>query len=110
MPAIITNKFRIHNQEQFVESFTEASPNVYYMGIGRQQAWATSTRGDSRTQYQGTDTSPLTPVDSISQEFNVFPDLLAAKKITSTDIPMTIKPVFLCTNFDTGFKPLYFSL
>ena len=31
MPAIVTNKFRIHNQEQFVESFSEASPNVYYM-------------------------------------------------------------------------------
>ena len=90
MPAIITNKFRIHNQEQFVESFTEASPNVYYMGIGRPQAWATSTRGDSRTQYEGTDTSPLTPVDSISQEFNIFPDLLAAKKATATDISKVV--------------------
>ena len=49
MPAIITNKFRVHNQEQFVESFTEAAPNVYYLGIGRPQAFATSTRGDSRT-------------------------------------------------------------
>jgi len=81
MPAIITNKFRIHNQEQFVESFTEASPNVYYMGIGRPQAWATSTRGDSRTQYEGTDGTPLTPVDSVSQEFHTFDDILAAKKL-----------------------------
>ena len=32
MAAIITNKFRIHNQEQFVESFSETSPNVYYLG------------------------------------------------------------------------------
>ena len=31
MAAIITNKFRIHNQEQFVESFSESSPNVYYL-------------------------------------------------------------------------------
>ena len=35
MPAIITNKFRIHNQEQFVESFSETAANVYYLGIGR---------------------------------------------------------------------------
>src|SRR5210317_340318 len=77
MPAIITNKFRIHNQEQFVESFSEASANVYYMGIGRPQAWTTSTRGDSRTQYEGTDASPLTPIDSVSQEFHTFDDLLA---------------------------------
>ena len=37
MAAIITHKFRIHNQEQFVESFSESSPNVYYLGIGRPQ-------------------------------------------------------------------------
>jgi hypothetical protein len=90
MPAIITNKFRIHNQEQFVESFSEASANVYYMGIGRPQAWATSTRGDSRTQYEGTDASPLTPVDSVSQEFHTFDDLLAAKRVTSSDVSVVI--------------------
>jgi len=90
MPAIITNKFRIHNQEQFVESFSEASPNVYYMGIGRPQAWTTSTRGDSRTQYEGTDASPITPVDSVSQEYHVFDDLLAAKRVTSSDVSVVI--------------------
>jgi len=90
MPAIITNKFRIHNQEQFVESFSESSANVYYMGIGRPQAWTTSTRGDSRTQYEGTDASPLTPVDSISQEFHTFDDLLAAKRVTSSDVSVVI--------------------
>src|SRR5210317_2075374 len=90
MPAIITNKFRIHNQEQFVESFSEASANVYYMGIGRPQAWTTSTRGDSRTQYEGTDASPLTPIDSVSQEFHTFDDLLAAKRVTSSDVSVVI--------------------
>ena len=90
MPAIITNKFRIHNQEQFVESFTESAANVYYMGIGRPQAWTTSTRGDSRTQYEGTDASPLTPVDSVSQEFHTFDDLLAAKRVTSSDVSVVI--------------------
>ena len=90
MPAIITNKFRIHNQEQFVESFTESAANVYYMGIGRSQAWTTSTRGDSRTQYEGTDASPLTPIDSVSQEFHTFDDLLAAKRVTSSDVSVVI--------------------
>ena len=90
MPAIITNKFRIHNQEQFVESFTESSPNVYYLGIGRPQAFATSTRGDSRTDNEGTDIAPLTPVDSIGDEFYTFDDMLAAKKVTSTDVSIVI--------------------
>ena len=90
MPAIITNKFRIHNQEQFVESFTESSPNVYYLGIGRPQAFATSTRGDSRTDNEGTDAAPLTPVDSIGDEFYTFDDMLAAKKVASTDVSIVI--------------------
>ena len=90
MPAIITNKFRIHNQEQFVESFTESAANVYYLGIGRPQAFATSTRPDARTDNEGTDASPLTPVDSIGDEFYHFDDMLAAKKVTSSDVSIVI--------------------
>ena len=90
MPAIITNKFRIHNAEQFSESFSEASPNVYYMMLGRPQAFATSTRGDSRTDNEGSDSSPITPADSISREFFDFDDAIAAKKIASSDTAFAI--------------------
>ena len=90
MPAIITNKFRVHNQEQFVESFSESSANVYYLGIGRPQAFATATRPDLRTENEGTDAAPLTPVDSIQDEFHHFDDMLAAKKVTSTDVSICI--------------------
>jgi hypothetical protein len=90
MAAIITNKFRIHNQEQFVESFSESSANVYYLGIGRPQAFTTQTRGDSRTEYQGSDTAPPTPIDSNYEEFNTFNELLAAKKVTSSETSIVI--------------------
>ena len=90
MPAIITNKFRLHNASNFVESFSESSPNLYYLAIGRPQAFATSTAGDSRTQFEGTAASPLTPVDSVSDEFYVFDDLIAAKKIASTDVSRVV--------------------
>ena len=90
MPAIITNKFRINNAEQFNESFSEASPEVYYLGIGRPQAFATQTRGDLRTENQGTDSAAITPADSIIEEFNTFDDLLAVKKITSSDVSYVI--------------------
>ena len=90
MPAIITNKFRIHNAEQFVESFSEATPSVYYLGIGRPQAFGTLTRGDGRTENQGSDTAPLTPVDSVQDEFSYFDDFLAAKKVTSSDVSYVI--------------------
>ncbi len=90
MPAIITNKFRINNAEQFSESFSEASPEVYYLGIGRPQAFATQTRGDLRTENQGTDSAAITPADSVIEEFNTFDDLLAVKKITSADASFVI--------------------
>jgi len=90
MAAIITNKFRIHNAEQFEESFSESSSNTYYMLLGRPQAFATSTRPDSRTENEGTDASPLTPVDSVQSEFYAFDDALAAKKVTSSDISFVI--------------------
>ena len=90
MPAIITNKFRINNAEQFNESFSEASPEVYYLGIGRPQAFATQTRGDLRTENQGTDSAAITPADSVIEEFNTFDDLLAVKKITTSDTSFVI--------------------
>ena len=90
MPAIITNKFRIHNSEQFFESFSEASPNVYYLGIGRPQDFTTSTRPDGRTENEGTDSASQTPTDSVVEEFYTFDDLLAVKKITSSDISKVI--------------------
>jgi len=90
MPAIITDKFRIHNSEQFHEAFSESSGNTMYLGIGRPQAFATSTRGDSRTNNEGTDTAPVTPADNINSQHFPFDDMLAAKKITSSDITFSI--------------------
>lgn len=90
MPAIITNKFRIHNSEQFFESFLEASSNVYYLGIGRAQPFGTLTRPDGRTDYEGTDTNPLIPGDSVINESNVYDDLFAAKRVVSSDISYVI--------------------
>ena len=90
MPAIITNKFRINNSEQFKESFSEASPEIYYLGIGRPQAWATQTRGDLRLDNSGTDSGAITPADSIAAEFYTFDDLLAVKKIQASDTDFVI--------------------
>ena len=90
MPAIVTNKFRIHNQEQFVESFSESSANVYYMILGRPQAFATSTRPDSRTENEGSDSAPIAAPDSVDSEFYAFDEALAAKKITSSDVSIVI--------------------
>ena len=90
MPAIITNKFRINNADQFSESFSETANNKYYLGIGRPQPFGTSTRPDSRTDFEGTDTQPITPGDTVVREFYTYDDLLAAKRVQSSDISFVI--------------------
>ncbi len=88
MPAIVTNKFRIHNAKQFVEAFdevtftagdaiTDASGYLntnMYLFIGKVTSWAD-------------DTVPPTPTDSVSNTvYNHWRDMIAAKKIGSTDV------------------------
>ena len=90
MPAIITNKFRLNNAEQFSESFSETANEVYYLGIGRPHPFGTATRPDGRTDYEGTDTLPNTPADSMGREFYTFDDLVAAKRIQSSDVSFVI--------------------
>ena len=90
MPAIITDKFRIHNSEQFQEAFSEGSGNTMYLGIGRPQPFAVATRGDSRTNNEGTDTSPLTPADNLNAQHFPFDDMLATKKIAASDVTFAI--------------------
>ena len=86
MAAIITNKFRINNANQFYESFSEASPETYYLFIGRAHAWASDVDAQGNTIAEGTDASPPTPNDDISSEFHAWDDMLGAKIIASTDV------------------------
>ena len=79
MAAIVTNKFRLNNALQFYESFGEASPTVYYLFVGRPQPFGAATGG-------GTDSAPPTPIDNVVDEMMYFRDMIAAKKITQTDV------------------------
>jgi len=90
MPAIITNKFRIHNSEQFQEAFSEVSGNTFYLGIGRPQPFGTSTRGDGRTNNEGTDALPITPADNENTQNFTYDDMLACKKVASTNAGFVI--------------------
>ena len=83
MTAIITEKFRQHNATQFFESFSETASNAYYLFIGKATPFTTGTSG-------GSDGSPPTPSDSVGQEFYVWDDMLAAKKISSSYVTYAI--------------------
>jgi len=86
MTAIITEKFRLHQASQFVESFTESAASTYYLFIGKSMPFTSGTTG-------GTDNSPPTPADSVSGEFYSWDAMLAAKKISSTDISNAVPRV-----------------
>ena len=45
MVAIITEKFKLHNASQFVESFTEAAASTYYLFIGKPTAFSSTNDG-----------------------------------------------------------------
>jgi len=88
MPAIVTNKFRIHNAKQFVEAFNEVATTSgdamvdssgslqtnMYLFIGKVTPWAD-------------DTQPPTPTDSVSNTvYDHWRDMIAAKRIGSADV------------------------
>ena len=83
MAAIVTNKFRHNNALQFFESFGEAAPSVYYLFVGRPQPFSSGAGG-------GTDSAPPTPLDNVEDELMYFRDMLAAKKVTSSDVSYVV--------------------
>jgi len=88
MPALVTNKFRVHNAKQFVEAFDEVSYSSggtvtdssgllntnMYLFIGKVTAWSD-------------DSTPPTPTDAVANtHYENWRDMIAAKKITSADV------------------------
>ena len=98
MAAIITNKFRINNAEQFVESFSESAATTYYLFIGRAHSWATDADVQGNSINEGTDASPPTPNDDVTSEFYNYDDMIGAKLISSSDV----SHVILRRNWTTG--------
>jgi hypothetical protein len=72
MAAIITEKFRTHNARQFIEDFGESNSSNYIF-IGRSHSWAD-------------DTSPPAPANSESEEIQAYEDMIALKKVATSDI------------------------
>ena len=83
MAAIITEKFRQHNAEQFLESFSEAVANNYYLFIGKSSPFTSSTTG-------GDDNTPPAPNDDVSSEFYKWDSMLGAKLISSADVSFVV--------------------
>lgn len=72
MAAIISEKFRTHNAKQFKEDFGEASSSTYVF-IGRSFPWED-------------DNAPPSPANSVGEELDAFSDMIAMKKVSSSDV------------------------
>jgi hypothetical protein len=81
MPAIATSKFRIHNAEQFVESFDEAVATNMYFFVGEVATW------NDPSAPAIDDTNPPTPTNSTSNvEYAPWVQMIAAKRIQSPEV------------------------
>lgn len=77
----MSERFKIHNAKQFVESFSEASKDNYYLFIGRPTPWAT---GDTSVDVPA-------PTDSTGcAAFRYWRDMIALVKIQPTDLSHAI--------------------
>ena len=74
MPNLVTNKFKIHNAEQFIESLSETSATYLYLFIGKVEAWTDENNAPA-------------PTDSIANtSFDYWKSMISAKKLSSADI------------------------
>lgn len=84
MTTLVTNKFREHVSDQLLESFTEASNNIYYLTALK------------HTPFND-DSTPPTPNDSESEtNLNFYQQAIFGKKITSSDVSLMI-PKYMWT-------------
>lgn len=70
MAAIILEKFRTHNAKEFIADFGDSSNYIF---IGRSHSWTD-------------DNEPPAPANSESEEIRAFEDMIALKKIATTDV------------------------
>ena len=70
----VTNKFRVFNAKQLVESFSEAAADVLYVFLGRPGGWPVDTAPPA----------PTSDVDSV--DFDFWRSMLAARRVTSSDV------------------------
>jgi len=96
MPALITDKFRVYNAKQFLESFDEASSTQHFFFVGRSKTWATLVEYYSPTgsaYSTGSVTlAPATGTPYTNKTLTVVASLEGAFLVTGLD-PLSIAGV-----------------
>ena len=78
MGTLIKNEFKTHNARQFIESLDESSNTIYYIFMGKPQAYSEST-------------TPA-PTNSITNsQYQVWDEMVLGKHVTTDDAKHMIK-------------------
>ena len=81
MSKLITTKFRTHSAAQFIESFSETSNTIYYLGAHRSIPF-------------GDDNAPPSPNNTVQgTHYELFDDLIFGKHITPDDVKHMIRNI-----------------
>jgi len=89
MSAIINNKFRTFNADNFI---TSIGTNSVYLLIGKNDVWTGASRGEY-TETTPSDTVIPIPIDTDIAPAKHWDDVIAAKKIITTNVSHVIKRV-----------------
>ena len=105
MPSLVADNFRVFAAEQFIESLEEpydSSDNPVadntnaaynyrskiYLFVGRPQNW-TLERYSGQTSV--TEFDPPDPFDSFNDMNEIYDDMIAAKRVTRSDVSKVIR-------------------
>ena len=89
MSAIINNKFRTFNADNFISSI---GTNGVYLLIGKNDAWSGASRGEYE-KADPTDTDIPIPIDTDIAPAKHWDDVIAAKKIITSNVSHVIKRI-----------------
>lgn len=80
MPNNITNKTRVFNAAQFIESLDESSPTRLYLFLGRHQPWADEANPDSVSLLEG-------------EQYAAMYNMMGIKRIYASDVKHVVRRV-----------------
>ncbi len=110
MPSLVTDNFRVFAAEQFIESLAEpfdgsnnqeddvtdaaqAYRSKIYLFIGRSQSWPLEKYSQSPWSPGTTDQAPPDVQDSFNDSNEIYDDMIAVKRVNSTDVSKVIKRI-----------------
>jgi len=89
MSAIINNKFRTFNADNFISSI---GTNGVYLLIGKNDAWSGASRGEYAAASPSDTDIPI-PIDTDISAAKHWDDVIAAKKIIASNVSHVVKRV-----------------